>query len=220
MNRAPRDGTLTGIRAGLLSCGVCGLLSRHAGADHPGRCPRCGEELEFRRPEAIQRTWAFLAAALVCYIPANLLPVMTTTTLTSVEDDTIISGAIALYTSGSWHLALIVLIASVMIPLAKMISLAYLLVTVRRGSIGDSRDRLRLYRLVGSIGRWSMLDVFVAAFVVALVRLKPLVFVDPGPGVIFFAAVVILTIFAAESFDTRLIWDSIPEERGADDRRR
>ena len=220
MTRGARRGGLTGADAGLLSCRVCGLLSRPAGAGEPGRCPRCGEELAFRRPESIQRAWALLAAALICYLPANLLPVLTTTTLTSVEDDTIVSGAIALYTTGSWHLALIVLIASVMIPLAKMTALAYLLVTVRRGSIGSGRDRVRLYRLVETIGRWSMLDVFVAAFVVALVRLKPLMFVDPGPGVIFFAAVVILTIFAAESFDTRLIWDSVPEERAPDDRRR
>ncbi len=216
MSPGGRNGALTGAAAGLLSCRACGLLSRPAGPAEPGRCPRCGEELAFRRPDAIQRAWALLAAALICYVPANVLPVMTTTTLTSVEDDTIVSGAVALYTSGSWHLALIVLIASVMIPLAKMSALAYLLVTVRRGSAGSGRDRVRLYRLVAAIGRWSMLDVFVAAFVVALVRLKPLVSVDPGPGVVFFAAVVILTILAAESFDTRLIWDSIPGERDPD----
>ncbi len=220
MNRPSQAGAPTGAEAGLLSCRVCGLLSRPAGAGEPGRCPRCGEDLAFRRPESVQRAWALLVAALICYVPANVLPVMTTTTLTSVEDDTIVSGAIALYTTGSWHLALIVLIASVMIPLAKMTALAYLLVTVQRRSIGSSRERVRLYRLVETIGRWSMLDVFVAAFVVALVRLKPLMSVDPGPGVVFFAAVVILTIFAAESFDTRLIWDSIPRERAPDDRRR
>ncbi len=213
MNAGALSTAPTGAEAGLLSCPVCGLLCRPAGPGEPGRCPRCGEELAFRRFASPQRAWALLAAALICYLPANLLPVMTTTTLTSVEDDTIVSGAVALYTSGSWHLALIVLIASVMIPLAKMTALAYLLVTVRRGATGSSRERLRLYRLVGAIGRWSMLDVFVAAFVVALVRLEPLVSVDPGPGVVFFAAVVILTIFAAEIFDTRLIWDSVPGER-------
>ncbi len=220
MRAGARAGALTGADAGLLSCPVCGLLSRAAGLGEPGRCPRCGEELAFRRPESIQRTLALLVAALICYLPANLLPVMTTTTLTSVEDDTIVSGAVALYTSGSWHLAVIVLIASVVIPLAKMTALAYLLVAIRRAPSGSSRDRLRLYRLVGAIGRWSMLDVFVAAFVVALVRLEPLVSVNPGPGVVFFAAVVILTIFAAESFDTRLIWDPVPGARGPHDRRR
>ncbi len=217
---APRTDALTGAKAGVLSCDVCGLLSRPAGAGDPGRCPRCGEELAFRRPGSVQRAWALLVAALVCYLPANFLPVLTTTTLTSIEDDTIVTGAVALYTSGSWHLALIVLIASVMIPLAKMTALAYLLIAVRRRSIGSGRERVRLYRLVEAIGRWSMLDVFVAAFVVALVRLKPLMSVEPGPGVIFFAAVVILTIFAAESFDTRLIWDSAPGEHASDDRRR
>lgn len=219
MNRAVRTGTPTGAQAGLVSCRVCGLLSRPAAREKPGRCPRCGERLAFRRPDAVQRTWALLAAALICYIPANLLPVLTTVSLTSVEEDTIISGAVALYTTGSWHLALIILVASVMIPLAKMFVLAYLLVAVRRGFTGDSRDSVRLYRVVKSIGRWSMLDVFVAAFVVALVRFRPVMFIEPGPGVIFFAAVVILTIFAAESFDTRLIWDTFPKERSADDRK-
>ena len=198
----------TGVRARLLSCGACGLLSRPAGAEDPGRCPRCGGELEFRRRHAIQRTWALIIAAAICYFPANILPVMRTTTLTSDEADTIISGVVLLYRTGSWHLALIVLIASVMIPLAKLAALTCLLITVQRGSDRNRGERARLYRVLGIIGRWSMLDVFVATYVVALVRLQPLMSVAPGPGVLFFAAVVILTIFAAESFDPRLIWDS------------
>ena len=104
---------------------------------------------------------------------------------------------------------LIVLIASVMIPLGKLVALAYLLITVQRGSLGGSRERTRLYRMVEFIGRWSMLDVFVDTFTVALVQLQPLMFVEPGPGVVFFAAVVVLTMIAAESFDPRLIWDSL-----------
>ena len=113
-----------------------------------------------------------------------------------------------LYTSGSWPLALVVLIASVMIPLGKLIALAYLLITVRRGSIRGNRDRSRLYRMVEIIGRWSMLDVFVDTFTVALVQLQPLMSVEPGPGVVFFMAVVILTVIAVQCFDPRLIWDA------------
>jgi len=198
----------TGMREGFVSCEACGLLSRPAGAGEPGECPRCGGELEFRRRNAVQRTWAFVIAAAICYLPANILPVMRTTTLTSEEPDTIISGVVYLYTSGSWYLALILLIASVMIPLAKLAALAYLLVTVQLGSVRNNRERARLYRLLEIIGRWSMVDVFVATFVVALIQLQPLMSVAPEPGVLFFSAVVILTIIASESFDPRLIWDS------------
>ena len=198
----------TGLREGFVSCEACGLLSRPAGAEEPGECPRCGEELEFRRRDAIQRTWALVIAAAICYLPANILPVMRSTTLTGVEPDTIMSGVVILYETGTWYLAVILLIASVMIPLAKLASLAYLLVTVQRGSVRNNRERTRLYRILEIIGRWSMVDVFVATFVVALIQMKPLMSIAPEPGVLFFSAVVILTIFAAESFDPRLIWDS------------
>lgn len=198
----------TGMSEGFVSCGACGLLSRPAGAEDPGECPRCGEELEFRRRGSIQRTWALVIAAAICYLPANILPVMRTTTLTSEKSDTIIGGVVRLYASGSWYLALILLIASVMIPLAKLAALAYLLVSVQRGSARNNRDRTRLYRLMEIIGRWSMVDVFVATFAVGLIQLRPLMSVAPRPGVLFFSAVVVLTILAAESFDPRLIWDS------------
>ncbi|MHB1024118.1 MAG: paraquat-inducible protein A [Desulfobacteria bacterium] len=198
----------TGMREGFVSCEACGLLSRPAGAEEPGECPRCGEGLEFRRPDAIQRTWALVITAAICYLPANILPIVRTTTLTSDKTDTIISGVVRLYTSGSWYLALIILIASVMIPLAKLAALAYLLITVQRGAVRNNRERARLYRLMEIIGRWSMVDVFAATFAVGLVRLQPLMSVAPKPGVLFFSAVVILTILAAESFDPRLIWDS------------
>jgi paraquat-inducible protein A len=199
---------LTGARVGLISCETCGLLSRPASAAEPGYCPRCGAELEWRRRDSIQRTWALVIAAAVCFIPANILPVLSTTTLGNSESDTIMGGVVFLYTSGSWPLALIVLIASVMVPLGKLVALSYLLITVQRGSLGSTHERTRLYRLVEFIGRWSMLDVFVDTFTVALVQLQPLMSVAPGPGVLFFAAVVVLTMIAAESFDPRLIWDA------------
>jgi len=200
--------TITAAQAGLLPCEACQLLSRPASAAEPGFCPRCGEALEVRHYASIQTTWALVIAAAVCYIPANALPVLNTTTLGTSEGDTIPSGGAFLYTSGSWPLALIVLVASVMIPLGKLVALVYLLVTVQRGSIAGSHERTRLYRMVEFIGRWSMLDVFVDAFTVALVQLQPLMSVAPGAGVLFFAAVVVLTMLAAEAFDPRLIWDA------------
>lgn len=199
---------LTAMQAGLLSCETCELLTRPVHPGRPGHCPRCGEALEFRRPHAIQYTWALVIAATICYIPANLLPVLTTSTLEHSESDTIMGGVAFLYASGSWPLALIVLVASVMVPLGKLVALAYLLITVQQGVPGGDRERTRLYRMVRFIGRWSMLDVFVDTFTVALVQLSPLMSVEPGPGVLFFAAVVVLTMIAAETFDPRLIWDS------------
>src|SRR5512135_1030499 len=200
--------SLTAAQAGLLSCECCHLLSRPADPAEPGYCPRCGAELVWRRHHSIQYTWALVIAGAICYIPANILPVLSTTALGSTEADTIIGGVIFLYGSGSWPLALIVLIASVMIPLGKLIALGYLLVTVQRGSVRNNHDRTRVYDLVEFVGRWSMLDVFVDAFVVALVQLQPLMSVQPGLGVAFFMAVVVLTMLAAQSFDPRLIWDA------------
>jgi paraquat-inducible protein A len=205
---------LTAAQVGLVSCGICGLLSRPAAAAEPGYCPRCGAALEGRRPQSIQYTWALVIAAAICFIPANVLPVLSTTTLGSSESDTIMGGVVFLYTSGSWPLALIVLIASVMVPLGKLVALGYLLITVQRGSITSNHERTRLYRLVEFIGRWSMLDVFVDTFTVALVQLQPLMSVAPGPGVLFFAAVVVLTMIAAESFDPHLIWDASTSREG------
>lgn len=213
MTRAP----LTGATAGVVLCDACGLLSRPAGPSVPGNCRRCGEAMAFRHRDPTQRTWALIIAAAICYLPANFLPVMTTRTLKSVQPDTIISGVIHLYATGSWVLALIVLVASVMIPLGKLIALAYLLITVQLHSNRRMRERLRLYRMLKAIGRWSMLDVFVATIVVALVQLRPFMSVVPESGVMFFTAVVILTIFAANSFDPRLIWDSGGQTRGEDD---
>jgi paraquat-inducible protein A len=210
-------GILTGRTLGLVSCEACGLLSRPADIDDPGHCPRCGNELSLRRKNAIQRTWALILAAAICYVPANILPVLNTITVTSTEDDTILDGVVLLYTTGSWPLALIVLIASVVIPLAKLIALSYLLLSVQRRSIAGSHERVRLYRLVEVVGRWSMLDVFVDTFTVALIQLQPLMSVKPGPGVIFFAAVVVLTMIAAQTFDPRLIWDAGEDKEGPHD---
>jgi paraquat-inducible protein A len=203
---------VTGLQRGLQSCEDCGLLSRPEPGAEEGRCPRCGEGLEFRKRASVQRTWAFLVAAAICYVPANVLPVLTTTTATGSESDTILQGVVLLWSPTGWPLSLIVLIASIMIPSAKILALGYLLVTVQRGSIRNNRQRVRLYRTVELIGRWSMVDVFVDTFTAALVQLQPLMSVAPGPGLLFFAAVVVLTMLAVECFDPRLIWDASSAE--------
>jgi paraquat-inducible protein A len=144
----------------------------------------------------------------LCYIPANVLPVLTTTTATGTDSDTIMQGVVLLWSPTGWPLAIIVLVASIMIPSAKILALAYLLISAQRGSIKNSRQRVRLYRMVEFIGRWSMVDVFVDTFTAALIQLQPLMAVEPGPGLIFFAGVVVMTMLAVESFDPRLIWDA------------
>ena len=198
---------LTAMQQGLQRCEGCGLLSRPAFGGHEGRCPRCGDELSFRKHASLQRTWSLLIAAAVCYIPANLLPVLTTTTAAGAESDTIMQGVVLLWSPTGWPLSLIVLIASIMIPVAKIAALAYLLISVHRGSIKNNEQRVRLYRIVEIVGRWSMVDVFVDTFTASLVQLQPLMAVEPGPGLVFFAAVVVLTMLAAESFDPRFIWE-------------
>ena len=200
--------TPTGMEQGLQSCEGCGLLSRPAPGAHAGRCPRCDEPLEFRKPASLERTLAYLIAASVCYIPANLLPVMKTITSGGSESDTIMQGVVLLWSPTGWPLSLIVLFASIMIPSAKIVALLYLVITIKRGSIQNNQQRVRLYRMVEIIGRWSMVDVFVDTFTVSLIQLQPLMSVEPGPGLLFFAAVVVLTMLAVESFDPRLIWDS------------
>jgi paraquat-inducible protein A len=201
-------GALTAMQQGLQVCETCGLVSRPAPGHEEGRCPRCGQTLEFRKRASTQRAWAFLIAAAICYVPANVLPVLTTTTAAGADSDTILQGVVLLWSPTGWPLSLIVLIASIMIPSAKILALAYLLIAVHRGSVKSNEQRTRLYRTVEFIGRWSMVDVFVDTFTAALVQLEPLMSVEAGPGLVFFAAVVVLTMLAVESFDPRLIWDA------------
>jgi paraquat-inducible protein A len=211
---------MTAMQHGLQSCEACGLLSRPAPGEDDGeaggRCPRCDQTLEFRKPASIQRTWAFLIGAAICYVPANLLPVLTTKTAAGAESDTILQGVVLLWSPTGWPLSLIVLFASIMIPSAKIVAMVYLLITVQRGSVANNAERIRLYRMVEFIGRWSMVDVFVDAFTAALVQLQPLMSVEPGPGLFFFAAVVVLTMLAVESFDPRLIWDAVSSKEVRD----
>ncbi len=205
---------LTAMQQGLQSCEGRGLLSRPDSSEEEGRCPRCDEELSFRKPASYQRTWAYLIAAAICYIPANVLPVLTTTTAAGADSDTILQGVVLLWSPTGWPLSLIVLFASIMIPSAKILALGYLLITAQRGSVANNEQRIGMYRMVELIGRWSMVDVFVDTFTAALIQLQPLMSVEPGPGLIFFAAVVVFTMLAVEAFDPRLIWDSASSQEG------
>jgi paraquat-inducible protein A len=190
---------------GLLACRTCALVSRPGGGSD--RCPRCGTRLHFRKPGSIGRTWALLIAAMALYVPANTLPIMATSSLFGSQQDTIMSGVLFLWEDGSWHLALIVFVASVLVPLAKMIGLVVLLVGAPLGAYSRPLDRARLYRLVEAIGRWSMLDIYVVALLATVVQLTALASVSPGPGALAFGAVVVLTMAASSSFDPRLLWD-------------
>jgi paraquat-inducible protein A len=205
----------TAREAGLLNCHVCGLLSRRPGqAGGSLRCPRCASRLRTRRVDSLARTWALLIGALLCYLPANLLPIMTSTSLGVSRSDTILSGVRFLLADGMWLLALIVFVASVCIPVLKIVVLSLLLVSVSRRWQWRPLDRSRLYRIVDVVGRWSMVDVFVVSVLVALVRMGNFAMVQAEAGALFFAAVVVLTMFAAMSFDPRLIWDSMEDRDG------
>jgi len=160
-----------------------------------------------RKPNSIVRTWALVIAAIIFYIPANLIPVTRTTLLGSVQSDTILSGVVFFMQSGSWGIALIIFVASIIVPIAKLIVLSGLLISVQRCSGWRPEERTRLYRLTELVGRWSMLDVFVVTVLVALVRLGYLTTIEAQPGIIYFAAVVVITMVAAMTFDPRLIWD-------------
>lgn len=199
---------------GVLACPACSLLCAvPSGADGAAlACPRCASPLWHRKPGGTSKTWALLAAAAILYVPANALPVLKRTYLGHSERDTILSGVVELFQSGMWEIGALVFVASIAVPLLKILTLAYLLISIRRRSSLRPTERTRLYRFVEYIGRWSMIDMFMLSILVALVQLGWLATVRPGPGATCFAAVVILTMFAASSFDPRLIWDN----RGGD----
>ena len=194
----------------LCLCHVCHLSSNVlTGSENDLRtlCPRCGASLTMRKPDSLQRTWALLIASLVFYVPANFLPITKTIYIGGVQSDTIMSGVIYFAHTGAWHIALVIFVASVLLPITKIVILSYLLISVHRESTHRLVDRTRLFRITHSVGRWSMVDVFVVAILVALVQLGPIAGIEAGPGAIYFGGVVVFTMLAAESFDPRLIWD-------------
>ena len=208
MNAAP-----TAARFGLLTCEVCRKVSRAPATGGEAHCPRCAATLHRRKPASLARTWAFLIAAMILYVPANTLPIMDTSSLFGTQRDTILSGVAFLWSSGSVVLAGLVFFASIVVPLAKMIALAVLAVSVQTRSRWQPHARTRTYRTIEFIGRWSMLDIYVVTILVALVQVSTLASIHAGPGAAAFGAVVVLTLFAAESFDPRLIWDAAGERK-------
>ena len=197
----------------LVACDLCGLV--HEGtALQPARaakggaglaCARCGSGLRARKPDSIVRTWAFLLAALVLYIPANVLPVMHTRLLGSEGQSTILEGVVEFWRSGSWDIAVLIFTASVAVPCTKFLAIALLLLD-QKFPIGSRAGKTRLLKLVEHIGYWSMLDVLVVALVTALIQFRALGIAEPRSGIVFFGAVVVLTMLAAMSFDSRLAW--------------
>jgi paraquat-inducible protein A len=188
-----------------IGCDTCGLVSRAA----PGTpCPRCGYHLRDRKPRSVERTWAYAIAALMLYIPANIYPVLTVIRLGSGAPSTILGGVKELITYGMWPLAALVFFASVAVPVLKLVGLGILVISTQTGATWRLHDRTILYRVVDAIGRWSMIDIFMVSILVALVQFGKVASVYPGPGALAFAAVVILTMLAARSFDPRLMWDN------------
>jgi paraquat-inducible protein A len=201
---------------GLAVCPSCELLCRRVplpGHNHAHfDCPRCGAQIHLRKPESLARTWALVISALIFYIPANLLPMTYSTKLGHTQVDTIMSGVIYFIVTGAPHLALIIFVASICVPLIKLVLLSSLLISVHRRSHWKPRERARFYRLVEGIGRWSMVDIFAVTIVAALVKVGALASVEIGPGAFFFCAVVIFTMLAAMTFDPRLIWDAMEDD--------
>jgi len=206
--------TITAASRGYLLCDGCFQLNRAPAEVAQPACARCGTALHARKPASIARCWAYLIAAAVLYLPANLLPVMESGGLYTTQSDTIWSGVVYLWTTGSWVLSAIVFVASLVIPASKLLSLAWLLTAAQLGSTRNPLHRARLYRATAYIGRWSMVDIFVGAVLVGLVQLKAFASIVPGPGAIFFAGVVILTMLASASFDPRLTWDPLERAHG------
>jgi paraquat-inducible protein A len=176
-------------------------------------CPRCGARLHFRKPNSVTRAWALVLTAMILYLPANIFPVMTVISFGKGEPDTILSGVKSLFYAGMWPLALLVFFASITVPILKILGLMFLLVSTSRGSRWRLRDRTLLYRIVESIGRWSMIDIFMLSILAGLVQLGSIATIRPGVGALSFAAVVVITMFAAAAFDPRLMWDAAGENR-------
>lgn len=205
MENAGRTHTvLTARRAGLVACTRCGRVHAH-GAES---CRRCGAPLSSRDPRSLQRVWAWLLAGMVAYIPANLYPMLYTTSFGRTSENTIVGGAVELFRHGSYGVAAIVFTASVLIPIGKFLAIAYLALSVRFAVVIRGHGRQRLYEVVEFIGRWSMIDVFVVAILAALVQLDFVATVKPGIAAVSFALSVAFTMLSAQSFDPRTIWDA------------
>lgn len=199
---------LTAREAGLVACRRC----TRAWPMGEERCRRCGGALQSRDARSLSRVWAWWAAGLMAYVPANLYPMLETRTLFTTRSDTVVAGAVDLLLDGNVGIAVIILVASVLIPTLKFVAIAFLAISVRRASRVPAHHRMRLYEVVEYIGRWSMIDVFVVAILSSLVQFNLVASIDPGPAALTFALSVIFTMLSAQAFDPRLIWDSIERE--------
>jgi len=206
---------MTARAAGLVPCPTCHKLNPATG-EGARRCARCGAHLASRKPRSIQRTWAWTLAAAITFIPANALPIMTVMRFGHGHSDTILSGIRALIQMGMAPVAVIVFMASVVIPLGKIVGLAIMLISVQRHSGLNPRYKGMMYHMLHILGPWSMLDIFVVTLMVAVVRFGFVTSVEAGPGATAFALLVIFTLMATESFDPRLIWDTEPSGMGDD----
>ena len=198
--------------SGMIRCSHCGTVWREAREGE--RCGRCRARLNSRKVDSLSRTWALLITAAILYLPANLLPVMTTRSLFGVQEDTILSGVIYFWVTGDWTLAAIIFIASFVVPLFKLGALILMAVAAWERSDWARPERTRLWRIVERVGRWSMLDVFVVSLLAGLVKAENVAEITAGPGIAAFGGVVVLTMLASISFDPRLAWDA-PEHAGA-----
>jgi paraquat-inducible protein A len=189
-----------------IGCETCGLVSVPR-PDEP-RCPRCDSTLHERKPNSVARTWALVIAAAILYIPANYYPVLSVVQLGAGQPSTILGGVEELVTARQYPLAALVFFASIAVPMLKLFGLSIMLITIQIGRTGWLRDRTRLYHIVRFIGRWSMIDIFMESLLGALVAFGSVITIEPGAGALAFCAVVILTMFAAETFDPRLMWDA------------
>jgi paraquat-inducible protein A len=195
--------------SGAVGCETCGLVS--VPQPYDPRCPRCGSVLHERKPNSVARTWALVIAAAVLYIPANYYPVLSVVQLGAGQPSTILGGVEELLTARQYPLAALVFFASIAVPMLKLVGLSIMLITIQTGRTGWLRDRTRLYHIVRFVGRWSMIDIFMESLLGALVAFGSIVTIEPGAGALAFCAVVILTMFAAETFDPRLMWDAAVE---------
>lgn len=193
-------------------CDTCHSMVGESLIEETNKCPRCYNDIHKRIPNSLQKTTAFVVAAITLYIPANVLPIMTYSTLGDVETDTIMSGVIALVGAGLYWIALVVFVASVAVPILKLVILVYLIISVYAGWKTGIKHRAMLYRVTEVVGRWSMVDVFVVTIFVAIVQFGFVYTVEPEGAIIAFGAVVVLTMIAAETFDPRLLWDALEKE--------
>ena len=196
----------------LYDCEVCEAMVCPSIIEREGHCPRCNTRMHTRIPDSLQKTTALIVAAIILYIPANIYPIMRYEELATVYNDTIWSGVLELISNDLWLIAMVVLVASLVVPIVKLLILIYLTWSVHKKHQRYARQRMMLFRVTEFVGRWSMVDVYVVTLLTASVQLGFVGVVEPGPALLPFAAVVILTMLAADTFDSRLIWDQVESQ--------